>query len=488
MVFQLWNVIQIARSALRALESTPRRIMLVTAMVLSLVGTGMAVHAPAATASTTTPTLSFTDVKLLQTNCTTLRFTSNVTGDTGSTTDSVRTLVDPVTGNSARVYANGTDYTWNTLLGSQSDAPWQPGQQLNLTLYDGDYGTGGQNAPIASATLTVPDCTSPSTPTLTYNQTVSRDCTATAEDAYGTVDVNVTIGNTDVNEAYDLVIASSHNNLYSIDDNQTQGATSNTLTATYRIWSLQTTDAYQQLVQAVTQSAPVYSNIVAINVPACTTVTPTPTATETPSPTPTATDTSTPTPTPTVTETVTPTPTATATPSATTMPNQAPHAVLTWSPKPAYAPILVTLNASASSDDQGITEWYFVCGNGQQFTQTPPVASSAQCDYERAGKYNASVTVFDQQGLSSTATTTVVVGGRIPNTFAQETVSMARSRLYARGIHPGDNITGKTPPRGYHYAFAYYAFKTSAGYPKVYPGRVVPYGQLVYVICRLAHN
>lgn len=86
----------------------------------------------------------------------------------------------------------------------------------------------------------------------------------------------------------------------------------------------------------------------------------------------------------------------------------APVAKLTATPATGTAPLAVTLDASQSTDPQGLPLTYtFLCGNGT--SAGPGPASSAACTYTTAGTYTAKVTASDSLGLSSSTTTAIVV-------------------------------------------------------------------------------
>ncbi|MFC6976209.1 PKD domain-containing protein [Halomicroarcula sp. GCM10025709] len=133
------------------------------------------------------------------------------------------------------------------------------------------------------------------------------------------------------------------------------------------------------------------------------TATPVATATKTPTPTGTAT----PTPTATATPTPTATPTATPTPTPTPVPNSPPTAAFTYTPGSPVTGDTVTFTAGRSSDSDGrITtyEWDFgddgsVDATGRQVTNS----------YSRAGTYDVSLTVTDDDGATDWRRQTVTV-------------------------------------------------------------------------------
>jgi PKD repeat protein len=96
--------------------------------------------------------------------------------------------------------------------------------------------------------------------------------------------------------------------------------------------------------------------------------------------------------------------TATAPPPATDAP---PTANLQATPASVVAGGTVTLDASASKDDKGITGYSFKCAaTDASSTQT---TATKTCTYPNAGSYQASVTVTDIKGQSTSATATVTV-------------------------------------------------------------------------------
>jgi parallel beta-helix repeat protein len=86
----------------------------------------------------------------------------------------------------------------------------------------------------------------------------------------------------------------------------------------------------------------------------------------------------------------------------------APVARLTATPTSGTAPLVVSLDASQSTDPQGLPLTYtFLCGNGTQVGPGP--ASTASCTYTTAGTYTAKVTASDTLGLSGSATSAISV-------------------------------------------------------------------------------
>ncbi len=84
-----------------------------------------------------------------------------------------------------------------------------------------------------------------------------------------------------------------------------------------------------------------------------------------------------------------------------------PTAALTLSPATGTAPLTVTADASASTDDHGITSYAFAWGDG---ATTPAQATpTATHTYPTAGSYTVTVTVTDTAGQTNTATQTLTV-------------------------------------------------------------------------------
>ena len=75
-----------------------------------------------------------------------------------------------------------------------------------------------------------------------------------------------------------------------------------------------------------------------------------------------------------------------------------PVASLRVSPRSGKAPLLVTANGSASTDDHGISTYRFSFGDGTVLTQSSPLASHT---YTTAGRYTVVLTVTDGAGLTS---------------------------------------------------------------------------------------
>jgi PKD repeat protein len=103
------------------------------------------------------------------------------------------------------------------------------------------------------------------------------------------------------------------------------------------------------------------------------------------------------------TTTTTTTSTTTTSTTTTTLPDQPPTAVLSASTTSGVAHLSVDFSASGSTDADGsIVSWLWEFGDGN--TSSDP---DAQNLYTRAGSYTVSLTVTDEDGLTSTDTTTI---------------------------------------------------------------------------------
>ena len=105
-------------------------------------------------------------------------------------------------------------------------------------------------------------------------------------------------------------------------------------------------------------------------------------------------------------------------------PGSAPMAVLTSTPTSGNAPLTVTLDGSGSTDPDGdtISDYTFDFGDGTAPFTT--AASSVQHTYQDRGIYQASLTVTDAPGLTSTnpARVNITAGPIPPITFGPSTV------------------------------------------------------------------
>ena len=84
--------------------------------------------------------------------------------------------------------------------------------------------------------------------------------------------------------------------------------------------------------------------------------------------------------------------------------NQAPVARITADPQKGVAPLEVTFEASASSDDSAITSYMWNFGGGSTSSE-----SNVTYIFEDSGQYQVELTVEDADGLTNTAEITITV-------------------------------------------------------------------------------
>ncbi|HEY3716603.1 MAG TPA: PKD domain-containing protein [Jatrophihabitantaceae bacterium] len=89
-----------------------------------------------------------------------------------------------------------------------------------------------------------------------------------------------------------------------------------------------------------------------------------------------------------------------------------PSAALSVSPQSGVAPLSVTADASASTDDNGIASYAFDFGDGSSVPAQG--ASTVQHSYPAAGTYTVTVTVTDTAGQSATASAPLTVSAPPP--------------------------------------------------------------------------
>ena len=106
-------------------------------------------------------------------------------------------------------------------------------------------------------------------------------------------------------------------------------------------------------------------------------------------------------------------------------PDAAPTAALTVTPGQVDQGGSVTLDASGSTDDKGITGYVFGCGTGTVLPSQN--AATARCTYSSAGSFTASVQVSDGAGQTATATQTVTVTAPPPPPPAGPTAALVVS-------------------------------------------------------------
>jgi PKD repeat protein len=90
--------------------------------------------------------------------------------------------------------------------------------------------------------------------------------------------------------------------------------------------------------------------------------------------------------------------------------NQAPNAVISATPTSGVATLLVNVDATQSSDDQGITSYSWTFGDGN-VSQSPVTSHS----YSQPGTYNLTLTVRDAEGLSDVTSTQIHVFDSVDN-------------------------------------------------------------------------
>lgn len=105
--------------------------------------------------------------------------------------------------------------------------------------------------------------------------------------------------------------------------------------------------------------------------------------------------------------------------------NASPVANLALSPNFGYAPLVVSLDASGSSDDKGIVRYVFEPEAGIVIDSTVP---SIAYTFSTSGSHNAKVTVYDIEGVSSSATATVTVEQKIPPTAV---IQLSKNEIFS---------------------------------------------------------
>ncbi len=107
--------------------------------------------------------------------------------------------------------------------------------------------------------------------------------------------------------------------------------------------------------------------------------------------------------------------------------NQPPTAVMSATPRSGLSPLTVTFDGSASSDADGsIVAWSWNFGDGQF-----GVSAKTAHMYSGPATYTASLTVTDNGGATSTTSTTIVVGGELPQTPFALTAAVSGRRSIA---------------------------------------------------------
>ena len=114
--------------------------------------------------------------------------------------------------------------------------------------------------------------------------------------------------------------------------------------------------------------------------------------------------------------------------------NQAPTAAFSVSATSGNAPLLVSVDAGASSDADGEVltyEW--------DFAGTPGVGTTAQHLFSNAGSFDVRLTVIDDDGASATATTTITVSASVSTASVSGIVKIAASSAIDRDVN--DRLT-----------------------------------------------
>jgi PKD repeat protein/N-acetylneuraminic acid mutarotase len=107
--------------------------------------------------------------------------------------------------------------------------------------------------------------------------------------------------------------------------------------------------------------------------------------------------------------------------------NQAPNAIATGSPLTGSAPLEVAFTGSASTDDGGVVSYAWDFMDGSSSSDADPIHTFTQ-----EGTYNVELTVTDVEGLTDTATVTIIVGeieNQAPIAVAQASPTSGESPL-----------------------------------------------------------
>ena len=100
--------------------------------------------------------------------------------------------------------------------------------------------------------------------------------------------------------------------------------------------------------------------------------------------------------------------------SSGTVTNMLPQAVITTSHPGGYTPLSVTLNASQSTDPDGsIVSYSWQLGDGSSYSQ-----SQVDHTFRMLGQFSVTLTVTDNDGATSTATTTINVYAQIAGLYS----------------------------------------------------------------------
>jgi parallel beta-helix repeat protein len=159
----------------------------------------------------------------------------------------------------------------------------------------------------------------------------------------------------------------------------------------------------------------------------------------------------------TVTVTVTDTAGLSSTASATaqvSLIDSPPAASLSLTPSSGRAPLAVTADASASTDNDGspIETYRFDFGDGSPAVG-PQTAATAQHTYTAAGTYTVTVTVTDTAGLSSTATSSVSVADSPPTASLTLQPASGKHPLTVTADASASSDPDSTPIASYSFDF-----------------------------------
>ena len=127
-----------------------------------------------------------------------------------------------------------------------------------------------------------------------------------------------------------------------------------------------------------------------------------------------------------------------------------PSAALSVSPSNGVTPLLVTADASASTDPVGISTYAFNFGDGSA-TVGPQAGSSATHTYSAAGTFTVTVTVKDTAGVSATAS--AVVATQAPPTAALAVSPSAGAAPLGVTADASASTAGSNPISSYTFTF-----------------------------------
>ena len=118
-----------------------------------------------------------------------------------------------------------------------------------------------------------------------------------------------------------------------------------------------------------------------------------------------------------------------------TINNQPPVANFSFSPIGAFTFDLVAFTDNSSDPENALSKWFWDYGDGTNFTTTDPLQKNPTKSYSKGNKdYTASLTVYDNFGLSNTTSHLVHINNRKP--FAVITTSSTPTNNTIVGIAP----------------------------------------------------